>query len=269
MDKLLEVENLKKYFFLGKGIFNRQKEIIKAVEGIFFYIEKGEILGLVGESGSGKSTTAKLIVRLIHLQEGEIYFEGQSIMDFPREKLSKNIQMIFQDPFASLNPKLSISVILGEVIRMRHKILGLTCKKKFVVEEIKKLLDIVGLPVNILGDYPHQFSGGQRQRIGIARALAMQPKLIIADEPVSSLDISIQAQIINLLLDLKEKFNLSFLFIAHDLNLVRYISQRMMVMYKGKIVEEGESSQVYRNPQHTYTQQLLKSIPKIRFWNVK
>ena len=267
MEKLLEVKNLSKYFFLKKGIFNLEKETIKAVDDISFDIEKGEILGLVGESGSGKSTIAKLIVRLIYPQAGRIYFEKEEVRKFSREKLSKNIQMIFQDPFASLNPKLSVGTIIGEVIRVKNKILGKGCSKKNIREEIKSILATVGLPINILGDYPHQFSGGQRQRIGIARALAMQPRLIIADEPVSSLDISIQAQIINLLLDLKEEFNLSFIFIAHDLNLVKYLSRRMLVMYKGKIVEEGLSEEIYRNPQNSYTKQLIKSIPKIKYWS--
>jgi ABC-type oligopeptide transport system ATPase subunit len=266
MEDLLEIKDLKKYFFLKKGLFSFNKETIKAVDNISFSIKKGEILGLVGESGSGKSTIAKLIVRLIYPQEGKIFFKKEEIGKFSREKLSKNVQMIFQDPFASLNPKLSIGTIIGEVVRVRNKISGEICSKGEVREEIKRILATVGLPINILSDYPHQFSGGQRQRIGIARALAMRPRLIIADEPVSSLDISIQAQIINLLLDLKEEFNLSFLFIAHDLNLVKYLSQRMLVMYKGKIVEEGLSEEIYRNPQHSYTQQLIESIPKIKYW---
>ncbi len=267
MEKLLKVENLRKYFFLKKGIFNLKKEAIKAVDDVSFNLEKGEILGLVGESGSGKSTIAKLIVRLIYPQTGKIFFKKEEIGKFSREKLSKNVQMIFQDPFASLNPKLSVGTIIGEVVRIRNRISGEACSRNDIREEIKRILDTVGLPVNILSDYPHQFSGGQRQRIGIARALAMRPRLIIADEPVSSLDISIQAQIINLLLDLKEEFDLSFIFIAHDLNLVKYVSQRMLVMYKGKIVEEGLSEEIYRNPKNSYTQQLIESIPKIKYWS--
>jgi oligopeptide transport system ATP-binding protein len=256
---MLKVKNLKKYFPLKKGLLGESSQVVKAVDGISFEIKEGETLGLVGESGCGKTTTARLILRLIEASGGEVHFEGENIFTLSREKmhsLRRKMQIIFQDPFASLNPRMTVGSIIAEPLQVHG--LG---KKKERRERVKELLNIVGLNSRHYNRYPHEFSGGQRQRVGIARAIALNPKLIVADEPVSSLDLSIQAQIINLLLDLQKKFGLSYLFIAHNLNVVRYMSQRVAVMYSGKIVELAPAEEIYNSPRHPYTKKLLSAIP--------
>lgn len=265
MRELLKARDLKKYFPVEGGIFKRTIGRVKAVDGISFEIQPGEILGLVGESGSGKTTTGKLIVKLLEPDSGEIRFGQKNIAKIKRTDYSRKVQVIFQDPFSSLNPRLSVGTILGEAVRIRGQRAEGRRQKKEITEQVKRLLQTVGLPTNILNDYPHQFSGGQRQRVGIARALAMQPELLVADEPVSSLDISIQAQIINLLLDLREKFNLAMLFISHDLSVVKYVADRIAVMRNGKIVEVGPTANVIRTPAHPYTQKLLGAVPALNF----
>jgi len=258
---MLNIKNLKKYFPVERGVFRRVVDYIRAVDDVSFEIKKGEVFALVGESGCGKTTTAKLIMRLLQPTDGKIFFYGKDISLLRRRELARKIQIIFQDPFASLNPRLTIGTIVGEAIKYRLETTGERTETKKIREETKELLSRVGLPVNILNEYPHQFSGGQRQRIGIARALAMQPELIVADEPVSSLDISVQAQILNLLLDLRDSLGLSYLLIAHDLNVVRFLSDRVAVMYQGRIVEKGSVKKIYDEPQHPYTKKLLEAIP--------
>jgi len=258
---MLSVRNLKKYFPVERGIFRRAVDYIRAVDDISFEIRRGEIFALVGESGCGKTTTAKLIVRLIQPTGGVIFFYDKDISLLGRKDLARKVQIIFQDPFASLNPRLTIGTIVGEAVECRLEATGEKLKHGEIKEKTMELLSRVGLPVNILNEYPHQFSGGQRQRIGIARALAMEPELIVADEPVSSLDISIQAQILNLLLELRDSMGLSYLLIAHDLNIVRYLSDRVAVMYQGKIVEMGSVKKVYDEAEHPYTKRLIEAIP--------
>jgi oligopeptide/dipeptide ABC transporter ATP-binding protein len=256
---LLEVVNLKKYFPVKEGIFSRSRRQVHAVDGISFNIFPGEIVGLVGESGCGKSTVARLILRLIEPTEGIIRFNGEDLLSVSSKRLQRlrqEIQIIFQDPYASLNPRMKIGKILEEPLLIHRK--GTSKERK---AEVARLLSVVGLPIESLNRYPHEFSGGQRQRIGIARALALRPKLIVADEPVSSLDVSIQAQIINLLADLKEEYRLSILFIAHDLNMVRHISNRVAVMYLGRIVELASAEDLFKRPLHPYTQALLAAVP--------
>lgn len=258
---LLEIRNLKKYFPHKAGWFAHEKKWVHAVDGISFEIRRGETLGLVGESGCGKSTTARLVLRLVEPTEGTISYEGENLLTTNRERLKslrREIQIIFQDPYASLNPRMRISAILEEPFII-HK-LGTRLERKDVV---LRLLKTVGLGTDALSRYPHEFSGGQRQRIAIARALATYPKLVVADEPVSSLDVSIQAQIINLLKDLQEKYHLSLLLIAHDLNLVRYLCDRVAVMYLGRIVEMTTTQELFSNPLHPYTQALLSAIPAL------
>jgi len=256
---LLEVRNLKKYFPVGGGLFSRRKGEVKAVDGVSLKIEEGETLGLVGESGCGKSTLGRSILRLIEPTEGEVYFQGKNILALPPRELRdmrREMQIIFQDPYASLNPRMRVGDIVGEGLAI-HKLATGRKKRDRVVE----LLNQVGLREEHYDRYPHEFSGGQRQRIGIARALAVNPKFIIADEPVSSLDVSIQAQIINLLQELQEKMHLTYFFISHDLRVVEHISHRVAIMYLGKIVEIASSDKIYQEAKHPYTRALLSAVP--------
>ncbi len=257
---LLKVRNLKKYFPVRGGVFSKIIGYVQAVDGINIDIKRGETLGLVGESGCGKTTTGRTILRLLEPTAGEVTFEGINIYKLDREKLRKarrDIQIIFQDPFGSLNPRMTVGDIVGESLII-HRIAKNHKEKE---ERVKKLLETVGLNAGHIRRYPHEFSGGQRQRIGIARALALNPKLVICDEPVSALDVSIQAQVINLLEELQEKFKLTYLFIAHDLSVVKHISDRVAVMYLGKIVELAATLDLYDNPQHPYTEALLSAVP--------
>ena len=257
---LLEVKNLKKYFSVKAGVFRKTVGYIKAVDDISFYINKGETLGLVGESGCGKSTTGLTILRLEEATMGMINFEGKNILSFNSSELKemrKKMQIIFQDPYDSLNPRMKVADIVGEPLDIYH----LAKNKEDRNNKIKKLLDKVGLQKEHMSRYAHEFSGGQRQRIGIARVLAVEPKLIIADEPVSALDVSVQAQVINLLQDLQDELNLTYLFIAHDLNVVEHISNRIAVMYLGKIVEMCNKKDLYKNALHPYSKSLLSAIP--------
>jgi peptide/nickel transport system ATP-binding protein/oligopeptide transport system ATP-binding protein len=259
MEKLVEVKNLKKYFPVEKGMFGKQKTFVKAVDDISFEIFKGETLGLVGESGCGKSTTGRMMVNLIKPTSGEVLFEGKDISKLKssnRKELSRNIQIIFQDPYASLNPRMTIGDIVAEPIKVNA-----IAKGEEVEKRVLKLLNHVGLASYHRNRYPHEFSGGQRQRVGIARALAVQPKLIVCDEPVSALDVSIQAQVLNLLDELQSEFKLTYMFIAHGLNVVKHISNRVGVMYLGKLVEIGEGDDLYKNPAHPYSKALLSAIP--------
>ncbi|HSX78585.1 MAG TPA: dipeptide ABC transporter ATP-binding protein [Candidatus Saccharimonadia bacterium] len=256
---LLEVKHLKKHFPIKGGVFSKTIGYVYAVDDINFTLEKGETLGLVGESGCGKSTTGRTILRLIEPTDGAIYFEGQDITNLDKSAmraLRREMQIIFQDPYASLNPRMTVGSIIGEPLEI-HKI----AKGSEKEERVASLLQKVGLRAEDMRKYPHEFSGGQRQRIGIARALALNPKLIVCDEPVSALDVSIQAQVINLLEDLQAEFGLSYLFIAHNLNVVEHISNRVAVMYLGQIVELASDEELYRNPQHPYTEALLSAVP--------
>jgi oligopeptide/dipeptide ABC transporter ATP-binding protein len=255
---LLHVKNLKKYFYIKKGIFGKSYTLA-AVDDVSFDLEKGKTLGLVGESGCGKSTTAKVILRLISATSGKVYFEDKDIFNLDKEAmrtLRKQMQLVFQNPYSSLNPRMKIKDILSEPLII-HKLGNVNQRK----EKVAQLLKLVGLSPDWDNRYPHEFSGGQLQRIGIARALATSPKLIILDEPVASLDVSIQAQVINLLQDLQQELNLSYIFISHDLRMVRQMSDKVAVMYLGKIVELADTDKLYSNCAHPYTQKLLASIP--------
>jgi len=257
---LIQVRDLKKYFYREK-FFSSDKEPIRAVDGISFSIPKGETLGLVGESGCGKTTAGKSILRLIEPTSGHIFFKGQDILRADREsmrKLRPFMQFIFQDPYESLNPRMKVGEIVGEGLEV-HRI----AQGKEKSRRVSELLEHVGLHPQDAFRYPHEFSGGQRQRIGIARAVSLHPDLIVADEPVSALDVSIQAQILNLLMDLRDQLGLTYLFISHDLRIVKHISDRIAVMYMGKIVEMAFGEDLFRRPLHPYTQLLLKAIPKL------
>ncbi len=260
-DDLLRVEGLQVHFPIKRGlIFQRQVAAVKAVDGVSFSIKRGETLGLVGESGSGKTTIGKSIVRLVKATGGSISFGGQDINTLKGSSLRavrRQMGIVFQDPYGALNPRMTAGAVVGEPLTV-HK---LTSGKGEYLDNVAGLMETVGLNPAMMNRYPHEFSGGQRQRLGVARALAAKPSLIILDEPVSALDVSIQAQVINLLQDLQEQFNLAYLFIAHDLSVVRHISDRVAVMYLGKIVEMADSHQIYENPQHPYTQALLSAVP--------
>ena len=260
----LELHDISTHFPIRKGILARKiTDTIKAVDGVNLRIEQGEILGLVGESGCGKSTLSRTIMQLIPASSGSVVLEDQNLSTLPRNEVRKrrlDFQMIFQDPYASLNPRMTIHSTLAEAIKQRHKRL----KGTELDQKIAELMERVGLDQRFRQKYPHEFSGGQRQRIAIARALAPEPKLIIADEPVSALDVSIQSQILNLLLKLRKELNLTMIFISHDLSVVRYISDNIAVMHEGKIVEYGEAEEVFNQPKHSYTRKLLKAIPHIQ-----
>ncbi|AOV08574.1 ABC transporter ATP-binding protein [Sporosarcina ureilytica] len=266
---LLEVNGLKMHFPIKAGILQRTVGHVKAVDDISFHVKKGETLGIVGESGCGKSTMGRSLIRLYEPTDGEIIFEGHDITRLSEAKLRplirRKMQMVFQDPFASLNPRKSLVSTLTEPLKAH----GLYGNSKERVERVKELLEVVGLHAASLNNYPHEFSGGQRQRIGIARALVLNPELIIADEAVSALDVSIQSQIINLLEDLQDQFNLTYIFISHDLSVVRHIADRVGVMYLGKLVEIADKDELYKEPLHPYTQSLLSAVPVIRKKGVK
>jgi oligopeptide transport system ATP-binding protein len=256
---LIEVKNLRMFFPVLAGVLRHKVADVRAVDDISFYIKKGETLGLVGESGCGKTTTGRCILQLYEISSGEIYFEGTDLAKLKGESLRRmrrNMQLIFQDPYASLDPRMTCGDIIGEPLLV-HKLV----KGKAYREQVAELLNMVELEPHMSVRYPHEFSGGQRQRIGIARALSVRPKFIVCDEPVSALDVSIQAQIITLLMRLKEELNLTYLFIAHDLSVVRHISDRVAVMYLGKIMEITNSDELYGNPLHPYTQALLSAVP--------
>ncbi|MDN4075356.1 ABC transporter ATP-binding protein [Fictibacillus terranigra] len=260
-DYVLEVENLKKYFPIKKGVFSKEVGSIKAVDGISFGVKRGETLGIVGESGCGKSTMARLVIRLLEATDGSIKLQGKELTTLPSKEMRstrKDIQMIFQDPYASLNPRWTIERTLLEPMKV-YKI-GTPRDRK---EKVADLLNKVGLDPSYAKRHPHEFSGGQRQRIGIARALVLNPKLIIADEPVSALDISVQAQVINLMQDLQELYNLTYVFITHDLSVVEHISDRIAVMYLGKVVEMADKAQLFSDPLHPYTIALMSAAPEV------
>lgn len=255
----MQVENLKKYYPIKGGVITHTTGYVKAVDGVSFEVRQGETLGLVGESGCGKSTIGRQLVGLEKPTEGTIYYKGQDLSQMKKEEIKKirtNLQMIFQDPYSSLNPRKHIYEILAQPM-LYHKIVT----KDTVEKELHRLLDMVGLPKSVLGRYPHEFSGGQRQRIGIAKALSLKPEFIVCDEPVSALDVSIQAQILNLLKNLKEELHLTLLFVGHGLGAVNYISDRIAVMYLGKIVEVGEAKEIFNHPVHPYTKALLQAVP--------
>jgi oligopeptide/dipeptide ABC transporter ATP-binding protein len=260
-EEILSIQKVKKYYPIRRGFFTKEPVLVKAVDGVTLTIGRGETLGLVGESGCGKSTLGRLILGLEGPDEGMIQFEGENILDLGGDqlrRLRRNIQIIFQDPYSSLNPRKKVDFIIGEPLTIHGLARG-----RELEERVVELMKVVGLRAEQRFLYPHQFSGGQRQRIGIARALALQPKLIIADEPVSSLDVSIQAQIVNLLLDLQSEFGLTYLFISHDLNLIEYVSDWVAVMYLGKIMEWAKQEVIYENPIHPYSEALFSAAPAV------
>jgi oligopeptide transport system ATP-binding protein len=258
---LLEIKNLRTWFPVYGGVFRRHIDDVKAVDGVSFNIEEGTTVGLVGESGSGKTTIGRTILKLIPITSGEIWFDGKNITNLGESEFRpfrRQMQMIFQDPFGSLNPRMTIGDIIGEALEIHFPEMTRNDRRDRVAE----LLTQVGLKPEFIARYPHEFSGGQRQRIGIARALAVKPKFIVCDEPVSALDVSVQAQIVNLLQDLQEQLGLTYLFIAHDLAVVEHVSDQVLVMYRGKIVESASAEAIYENPQHEYTKKLLAAVPK-------
>ena len=259
---LLEVKNLRVWFEKPPSFFGPKNEAIKAVTDVSFQIERGTTVGLVGESGSGKTTIGKALLKLEKATSGEVLFEGKNILPLSEEEFRpfrRRMQMIFQDPYGSLNPRMSIGQIIGEPLEIHFPEMNRNERKDRVAE----LLDLVELTPDFVDRYPHEFSGGQRQRIGIARALAVKPDFIVCDEAVSALDVSVQAQVVNLLQDLQEQLGLTYLFIAHDLAVVEHISDEILVMYRGEIVEAASASEIYSNPQHKYTRRLLEAVPQI------
>ncbi len=259
-EKILEVRNIKKYFHVKGSLLQRSPGEVKAVDDVSFDVYKGETIGLVGESGCGKSTLGRTIVRLYEPTDGSIIFKNRDISELKGKDLRalrKQLQLIFQDPYSSLNPRLNVETLVGEALRA-HKMVK---SRSEYIEKVKNVIEICGLSAYHINRYPHQFSGGQRQRIGIARALALDPEFVVCDEPVSALDVSIRSQILNLMMDLQEKMGLSYLFISHDLSVVKHISNRIGVMYLGAIVELADKNALYKNPSHPYTRALLSSIP--------
>lgn len=262
-ENILEVKKLKKYFPIKKGLLLREVGQVKAVDDVSFYVKRGETLGLVGESGCGKSTLGRALIRLYEPTSGEVQFDGQNFLTIKGEKLRqmrKNMQMIFQDPYASLDPRMTVGQILTQPFEIHNML-----KPSERIDKVKVLLETVGLKASHINRYPHEFSGGQRQRISIARAVALNPSLIIADEPVSALDVSIQAQVLNLMKDLQEKLQLTYVFISHDLSVIEHLCDRIAVMYLGKIVEIAPRDELFSNPQHPYTQALIAAIPRVGF----
>jgi len=256
---LVEVNNLVKHYPVRGGLFRRVINTVKAVDGVSFFIRKGETFSLVGESGCGKTTLGRTILRLTPATSGKVYFEGKDLFELDSDELRKmrcEMQIVFQDPFGSLNPRMTVGDIIGEPLLVHNVV-----SKGEVKKRVKEILEVVGLSEYHMSRYPHEFSGGQRQRIGIARALALNPKFVVCDEPVSALDVSIQAQILNLLADLQNEFGLTYLFIAHDLSVVKHVSDRVGVMYLGKLVEMADKQEIYSSPIHPYTQALLSAVP--------
>ncbi len=259
-EPILRAEGLEKYYPIRKGVTRRKAGDVKAVDGVSFELFPGETLGVVGESGCGKSTLGRLLVQLEPPTAGKVWFEGRDMFSLSSDKLRRarrDIQIIFQDPYTSLNPRMTVGDIIGEPLEIHPDVVPKGDRRR----RVQELLDLVGLNPEHINRYPHQFSGGQRQRIGIARGLAVNPKVIVCDEPVSALDVSVQAQVVNLLQDLQRELGLSYVFIAHDLSVVRHISDRVAVMYLGKIVELGDEHEIYENPTHPYTQALLSAVP--------
>ncbi|MFH1282329.1 MAG: ATP-binding cassette domain-containing protein [bacterium] len=261
MNSIIEVKNISKTFQLGHHIFTKSRKEIKALKDISFTLKSNSCLGIAGESGSGKSTLARIIVRLLNPDTGNILFETKNIYAIQREEYARSVQMVFQDPYNSLNPKLCIGKFLSEAIQISNWELNLN--NKAIAEKSKFILDSVGLPVNILHDYPHQFSGGQKQRLAIARALALKPKVLICDEILSALDVSVQSQILNLLFDLKERFEISYIFITHDLAVMNIISDEVIILKDGLMVESGQTEDIINSPQIDYTKKLIDSLPKL------
>ncbi|MXQ53531.1 ABC transporter ATP-binding protein [Shimazuella alba] len=259
MSTLLQVTNLKKHFPVTKGFFQKQVGAVKSVDGISFEMQEGKTLGIVGESGCGKSTTGRALLRILEPTEGEVVFDGVNIGKLTKDELRSfrtNMQMIFQDPYASLNPRWTVQQVLEEPLLTHGK-----NSKETIKQRVTELMELVGLSPQQAGRFPHEFSGGQRQRIGIARAIALNPKFIVCDEPVSALDVSIQAQVLNLMKDLQQKFSLTYLFISHDLSVVKFISDRVGVMYLGKLVELAPTDEVFAEPLHPYTKALISAVP--------